>query len=112
MNCCNISPLRIRTDNNIDNTSSVVEEWVNHVRSLYHQVDFTNTSKYDIDDASTPYEWSDKRYYNIIYLRQYALYEARRVWADYLMVSRELWDLVFFLGVLPLFLQVPILVLI
>ena len=77
---------RIRTDNNIDNTSAVLEEWIGNVKHFYHKVDFRNTSEYIIDDASTPYEWTNMHYSNVVILRQEALDKAREVWADYLMV--------------------------
>lgn len=59
------------------------------VRDLYHQIDFKNTSHYVITDASTPYEWSEQHYKNVVSLRQEALDKAREVWADYLMVSNN-----------------------
>lgn len=81
---------RLRTDNNIDNTSGVIEEWINNVKQFYHKIDYKNTSQYNITDASTPYEWSNLHYSNVILLRQEALDKAREVWADYLMVRCEI----------------------
>ena len=77
---------RLRTDNNVDNTTGVVEEWINNVKHLYHKVDYNNTSVYVINDTSAPYEWSNLHYSNVVLLRQQALDKAREVWADYLMV--------------------------
>ena len=77
---------RLRSDNNIDNTSSIVEEWISNTKHFYHKVDYKNTSRYNITDASTPYEWSNLHYSNIVVLRQEAMDKAREIWADYLMV--------------------------
>ena len=77
---------RLQTDNNIDNTSSVIEEWISNTKHFYHKVHYRSTSQYDITDASTPYEWSHLHYTNMVMLRQEALDKAREVWADYLMV--------------------------
>lgn len=56
------------------------------MKHFYHKVDYGNTSEYIITDASTPYEWTNLHYSNVILLRQQALDKAREVWADYLMV--------------------------
>ena len=79
---------RIRSDHNEDNTSQILQEWGQNVKGLYHRVLVNVTStptKYE--DASSPGEWSDSRYRQMIYLRQRALDVARKQWADYLFVS-------------------------
>lgn len=79
---------RIRSDHNEDNTSKILQEWGQNVKGLYHRVLVNVTStptKYE--DASSPGEWSDSRYRQMIYLRQRALDVARKQWADYLFVS-------------------------
>lgn len=75
----------IRSDHNEDNTSNILQEWGQNVKGLYHRVLVNVTStptKYE--DASSPGEWSDSRYRQMINLRQRALDVARKQWADYL----------------------------
>lgn len=75
----------IRSDHNEDNTSKILQEWGQNVKGLYHRVLVNVTStptKYE--DASSPGEWSDSRYRQMIHLRQRALDVARKQWADYL----------------------------
>ena len=71
----------------------MLEEWIGNVKHFYHKVDFRNTSEYNVDDASTPYEWTNMHYSNVVVLRQEALDKAREVWADYLMVRLHVWCL-------------------
>lgn len=79
---------RIRSDHNEDETSNILQTWVQNVRDLYHGIDIDTTNieeKYS--DAEGANHWSEMRFKRLIELRQAALDEARRVWADYIFVS-------------------------
>ena len=82
---------RIASDHNIDNTAAILLEWVNKTQSLYHNVhvDVTNDPQvYDWENG--PSDWPEERFMFLIHLRETALLEARRQWADYLFVSIKL----------------------
>ena len=79
---------RISSDHNIDNTSNVLLDWVNKTKSLYHNVHIeVNEEPQAYDWESGPIDWPEERFLHLIQLRQTALQEARRQWADYLFVS-------------------------
>ncbi|XP_022094923.1 procollagen galactosyltransferase 1-like isoform X2 [Acanthaster planci] len=76
----------IRTDHNIDNTATLLQEWVNKSGSLYHRVDIdVQNEPQAFDWENGPSDWPDERYLHVITLRQRALEEARFQWADYLL---------------------------
>ena len=79
---------RIATDNNIDNTSAILNEWASNARSLYSAVNVTAET---LDPSYSPqgglFEWTDERYVHMTVLRQEALDYARGMWADYIFVS-------------------------
>ncbi|XP_028394615.1 procollagen galactosyltransferase 1-like [Dendronephthya gigantea] len=77
--------LWIRSDHNEDKTSNILQTWVQNVRDLYHGIDIDTTNieeKYS--DAEGVNHWSEMRFKHLIKLRQEALDEARRHWADYI----------------------------
>ncbi|XP_033643048.1 procollagen galactosyltransferase 1-like [Asterias rubens] len=77
--------LWISSDHNIDNTSNVLLDWVNKTKSLYHNVHIeVNEEPQAYDWESGPIDWPEERFLHLIQLRQTALQEARRQWADYL----------------------------
>lgn len=80
--------IRIRSDHNQDNTASLLHTWVKNVRFLYHGIDINTTNINDsYSDSVTVNHWSPLRFKRLIHLRQTALEEARRLWADYIFVS-------------------------
>ena len=60
-------------------SSAVLEEWIINLKQFYHKVDFRNTSEYIINDATTPYEWTNMHYSNVVILRQEALAKAEEI---------------------------------
>ena len=79
---------RIRSDHNEDGTANVLHTWVDKVRFLYHGIDINTTNIKDAyEDAGAANHWSPMRFKRLIDLRQKALDEARRLWADYIFVS-------------------------
>ena len=58
------------------------------MRHLYHGVDIDTTNiEEDYSDQEGPNHWTPSRFKQIVALRQQALDEARRRWADYIFVS-------------------------
>lgn len=74
----------VLTDHNIDNTSAMLHEWVMNVEVLYHSVSLIDTN--DVVYNSEPLVWNDERYLHIMNLRERSLNEARRQWADFILV--------------------------
>lgn len=61
--------------------------WYQIVRKQYHRVLLNHVEEpFEYDDASGPNAWTHKRYRKILELRQNALNEARKQWADYVLV--------------------------
>jgi collagen beta-1,O-galactosyltransferase len=66
----------------------VLHTWVENVRPLYHGIDINTTNIDDkYVDADSANHWSTMRFKRLIDLRQAALDEARKLWADYIFVS-------------------------
>ena len=62
--------------------------WYQVVRNQYHQILLNHVEEpFEYDDASGTNAWTHKRYRKILELRQNALNEARKQWADYILVS-------------------------
>lgn len=78
---------RIATDNNVDNTSGILNEWASNVRDVYSAVTVEESADPEYSPDGGLYEWTDERYIHIIALRQKALDYARRTWADNVFVS-------------------------
>lgn len=79
--------LWIRSDHNIDNSTAILKEWVSGVKSLYHHIDLKVDGKQKgyTDERSTC-DWTEKRFTNVINLRQKAVDYARKAWADFLFM--------------------------
>ena len=66
----------------------MLHTWVENVRPLYHGIDINTTNIDDkYVDADSANHWSTMRFKRLIDLRQAALDEARKLWADYIFVS-------------------------
>ncbi len=79
--------LYVRSDHNQDSTLEVLSLWLDRVSPLYHHVNATMESDWSEDSLpksarDKPAEWTDERFSHIIRLREEALREARRTWAD------------------------------
>ncbi|XP_032123812.1 procollagen galactosyltransferase 1 [Sapajus apella] len=78
--------LWVATDHNVDNTSTVLREWLVAVKSLYHSVEWRPAEEpRSYPDEEGPKHWSDSRYEHVMKLRQAALKSARDMWADYIL---------------------------
>ncbi|XP_003817838.4 procollagen galactosyltransferase 1 isoform X1 [Pan paniscus] len=78
--------LWVATDHNMDNTSTVLREWLVAVKSLYHSVEWRPAEEpRSYPDEEGPKHWSDSRYEHVMKLRQAALKSARDMWADYIL---------------------------
>ncbi|XP_063656668.1 procollagen galactosyltransferase 1 isoform X3 [Pan troglodytes] len=76
----------VATDHNMDNTSTVLREWLVAVKSLYHSVEWRPAEEpRSYPDEEGPKHWSDSRYEHVMKLRQAALKSARDMWADYIL---------------------------
>nr|XP_021524855.1 LOW QUALITY PROTEIN: procollagen galactosyltransferase 1 [Aotus nancymaae] len=70
----------------MDNTSTVLREWLVAVKSLYHSVEWRPAEEpRSYPDEEGPKHWSDSRYEHVMKLRQAALKSARDMWADYIL---------------------------
>ncbi|XP_023930277.1 procollagen galactosyltransferase 1 isoform X1 [Lingula anatina] len=80
--------LWIRTDHNVDKTAEMLREWLQHIYSQYHSVDFKADDDDNVQtgfpDAQGPLEWSAQRFTHVMKLRQESLEKARKIWADYI----------------------------
>ncbi|KAL0280133.1 UNVERIFIED_CONTAM: hypothetical protein PYX00_001518 [Menopon gallinae] len=78
--------LWFRSDHNRDSTPIIVKTWVDSVKHLYHSVNLTiNEGETDFSDEKSPSHWTKTRFNHVINLREEALNEARRSWADFIM---------------------------
>ncbi|XP_077048453.1 procollagen galactosyltransferase 1-like isoform X6 [Agelaius phoeniceus] len=78
--------LWVAVDHSIDNTSSLLQEWLGRVRSRYHRVLWRHQEEpTSFPDEEGPKHWSPARYEHVMRLRQEALEAARAMWADYLL---------------------------
>jgi len=76
--------LFIRSDHNVDNSTSILREWLNNVVGFYDKTNvfFNDTQDgYVGEDLMTA--WPNKRMATLMRLRQESLDYARSVWADY-----------------------------
>ncbi|XP_076436373.1 procollagen galactosyltransferase 2-like [Babylonia areolata] len=77
----------IRSDHNIDNSTAILKEWAAGVKPLYHHIDLKIDEKQTgYTDERSPCEWTEKRFANVIGLRQKAVDYARKAWADFLFM--------------------------
>ncbi|XP_076315609.1 procollagen galactosyltransferase 2 [Tachypleus tridentatus] len=79
--------LWIRTDHNLDESSSVIKAWVTKVKKNYHKVDLVVDDTYDsyLDEKGI-FDWSPIHFDHIMNLRENALEVARNLWADYIFM--------------------------
>uniref|UniRef100_A0A7N8YPW8 procollagen galactosyltransferase n=1 Tax=Mastacembelus armatus TaxID=205130 RepID=A0A7N8YPW8_9TELE len=79
--------LWVATDHNVDNTTSVLRDWLVKVQNLYHYVEWRPKEEpRHYADEESPKHWPDARYEHVMKLRQVALEAAREMWADYYML--------------------------
>lgn len=80
---------RIRSDNNIDNSIEILKIWLEKEKTKYHAVDFLfHEETNGFDDEKGIADWSSSRFSHIIKLREEAMNYARKVWADFIFVSK------------------------
>ncbi|KAF1474772.1 putative inactive glycosyltransferase 25 family member 3, partial [Pygoscelis antarcticus] len=74
------------TDHNSDNTTAMLREWLEAVGKDYHSVAWkVQEEPSSYPDELGPKHWSDKRYENLMRLKQEALTYAREQRADYVL---------------------------
>lgn len=76
------------TDHNEDNTREILEIWLSRTRSLYHSVHY----QYDESEKMRKGEsnlthWPEERFLDVIRMKEEALDNARKSWADFAFVS-------------------------
>ncbi|KAM4039394.1 procollagen galactosyltransferase 1 [Anomaloglossus baeobatrachus] len=77
--------LWVATDHNLDNTSSILREWLINCQKHYHHVEWRPQDHPRwFQDEEGPKHWSHSRYEYVMKLRQAALTSAREMWADYI----------------------------
>lgn len=76
------------SDNNIDNSIEILNNWINSERNKYHSLSINlNTTSIGHHDEITITDWSPQRFAHVIDLRERALNYARGAWADFILVS-------------------------
>ncbi|XP_033732543.1 procollagen galactosyltransferase 1-like isoform X2 [Pecten maximus] len=78
--------LWIRSDHNKDDSIRMLKQWLAVVEDEYHSVDVNYEYDEEYADERGPCDWSDDRFTNVIKLRQAALDNARKIWADYVFM--------------------------
>lgn len=74
----------IQTDHNEDNTYNLLKTWKENVESKYHKVVLKHEYEpKSYKNAKGPNHWTSERYNNLLRLKQNALEEARKQWADF-----------------------------
>lgn len=83
-----VNYFRIRSDNNVDNSIEILNEWISSRGEMYHSLNvYLNTSSTGFEDESSIADWSLRRFAHVIDLREQALDYARKIWADFILVS-------------------------
>ncbi|CAH2316236.1 inactive glycosyltransferase 25 family member 3 isoform X1 [Pelobates cultripes] len=76
------------TDHNEDQTSKVLQDWLEGVRPLYHTVEWiAQETPSWYPEETGPKQWPKERYEHVMRLRQEALDYARRNNADYILYT-------------------------
>lgn len=79
---------RIRSDHNIDNSSQILNKWLQTSGTVYHSVDVkVDDEQNKYEDESGPAHWPNSRFQHIVELRESALRTARHYWVDYIWVN-------------------------
>ncbi|XP_016327210.1 procollagen galactosyltransferase 2 [Sinocyclocheilus anshuiensis] len=74
------------TDHNVDNTTSMLREWLKNRQSRYHYVEWRPMEEpRSYTDEWGPKHWAPSRFNHVMKLRQAALKAARERWADYIL---------------------------
>ncbi|XP_059359828.1 procollagen galactosyltransferase 2-like [Carassius carassius] len=74
------------TDHNVDNTTSMLREWLKNSQSRYHYVEWRPMEEpRSYADEWGPKHWAPSRFSHVMKLRQAALKAARERWADYIL---------------------------
>ncbi|XP_023029681.2 glycosyltransferase 25 family member [Leptinotarsa decemlineata] len=78
--------LRIRSDHNSDESLEILRLWIASVKNDYHSIN----TEFIEEDPRYPHEtgpahWTTDRFNHVIKLRESALEEGRKMWADYLL---------------------------
>ncbi|XP_052419933.1 procollagen galactosyltransferase 2-like [Carassius gibelio] len=74
------------TDHNVDNTTSMLREWLKNSQSRYHYVEWRPMEEpRSYTDEWGPKHWAPSRFSHVMKLRQAALKAARERWADYIL---------------------------
>ena len=76
--------LFIRSDHNGDLTGDIIHKWIHTHQQDYHlvNVSVTDAQEFYPNDVG-PLAWTDERFRHVMTLKEEALEEARRVWADF-----------------------------
>ncbi|KAI4829028.1 hypothetical protein KUCAC02_023092 [Chaenocephalus aceratus] len=74
------------TDHNVDNTTSMLKEWLKRAQGVYHYVEWRPMDEpKSYTDEWGPKHWPPSRFNHVMKLRQAALKAARERWADYIL---------------------------
>lgn len=74
----------LRSDHNEDNSTAILQEWIDNVKTFYHDVDvYLNDTKGGYPTEKSTMDWPVDRMGFLMNLRQEGLQYARRIWSDY-----------------------------
>ncbi|XP_061743995.1 procollagen galactosyltransferase 2 [Nerophis ophidion] len=74
------------SDHNMDNTTSMLREWLKNAQRLYHYVEWRPMEEpKSYTDEWGPKHWPPSRFNHVMKLRQAALKTARERWADFIL---------------------------
>ncbi len=80
--------LYVKSDHNQDRSAEVLALWLDRISHRYHSVNISivDDGKWysGEEEESSPLAWSDQRFAHIMQLKEDALNEARRIWADFI----------------------------
>ncbi|XP_061095438.1 procollagen galactosyltransferase 2 [Conger conger] len=76
------------TDHSLDNSTSMLREWLKEVQGMYHYVEWRPMDEpRSYTDEWGPKHWPVSRFNHVMKLRQAALRSARERWADYILFA-------------------------
>lgn len=75
--------LYVRSDHNADATLDVLGDWLDAYGRDYHSLNVSHGGGNDEVLLAEPAKWTEERFRHVMRLKEEALEEARRIWADY-----------------------------
>uniref|UniRef100_H2YSF8 Glycosyl transferase family 25 domain-containing protein n=1 Tax=Ciona savignyi TaxID=51511 RepID=H2YSF8_CIOSA len=78
--------LWIVTDHNSDNSTEILEKWVESVKGEYHELVLEKPeTEWFYENQTSNLDWPKERHIHMLQLRQAGLVKAREKWSDYVL---------------------------